>query len=75
MAKGYTVRACVRNATDHAKVAHLRAMNTIENCAGTLELFEADLTVSGSYDAAFNGATCVFHGDFILSLMTLYQTR
>jgi len=58
---GYDVRACVRNASDHEKVAHLRAMNTIEDCDGTLTLYEADLTVAGSYDESFKGATCVFH--------------
>ena len=36
----------MRNANDHEKVAHLRQMNNIG--AGTLELYEADLTVAGS---------------------------
>lgn len=43
---GYDVRACVRNASDHEKVAHLRQMNNLG--AGSLTLWEADLTVAGS---------------------------
>ena len=58
---GYDVRACVRNAQDHEKVAHLNQMNHIETATGTVTLFEADMTVPGAYDEAFAGATCVFH--------------
>ena len=58
---GYDVRACVRNAHDHEKVAHLNQMNHIETATGTVTLFEADMTVPGAYDKAFAGATCVFH--------------
>ena len=28
---------------------------------GSVELFEADMTVPGAYDEAFRGSTCVFH--------------
>ena len=56
---GYTVRACVRNANDAPKVSHLSLMNSTG--PGSVELFEADMTVAGAYDAAFAGATCVFH--------------
>jgi nucleoside-diphosphate-sugar epimerase len=36
-------------------------MNNIETCDGSVELYEADMTVPGAYDEAFAGATCVFH--------------
>lgn len=58
---GYAVRACVRNAHDAPKVSHLNQMNNIEGCDGSVELFEADMTVPGAYDEAFKGASCVFH--------------
>ena len=58
---GFQVRACVRNAKDAEKVGHLRQMNNIETCDGSVELYEADMTVPGAYDVAFAGATCVFH--------------
>ena len=58
---GYDVRACVRNARDHKKVAHLNQMNHIEGGDGSVTLYEADMTVQGAYDEAFSGATCVFH--------------
>jgi len=58
---GYDVCACVRNALDHEKVAHLNQMNHIEGCDGSVTLYEADMTVQGAYDEAFSDATCVFH--------------
>ena len=36
-------------------------MNNIETCTGSVELYEADMTIPGAYDEAFSGATCVFH--------------
>ena len=58
---GYDVRACVRNARDHEKVAHLNQMNHIEGGDGSVTLYEADMTVQGAYDEAFRDTTCVFH--------------
>ena len=52
---GYDVRACVRNAQDHEKVAHLRAMNTIEDCDGTLTADDCDDTSADSTTVAIDG--------------------
>ena len=53
--QGYTVRACVRDKSNPAKVDHLLALNDA-GLRGHVELFEADLFKQGSYDSAF--ATC-----------------
>jgi nucleoside-diphosphate-sugar epimerase len=64
---GYHVRACVRDKHNVEKTQHLVAMNTNmkdssgENLGGSLELFEADMMIEGSYDAAFDGCEAVFH--------------
>uniref|UniRef100_A0A7S3Z7T0 NAD-dependent epimerase/dehydratase domain-containing protein n=1 Tax=Lotharella globosa TaxID=91324 RepID=A0A7S3Z7T0_9EUKA len=55
----YTVRACVRDAENKEKTAHLNAM--AEKASGKLELFSADLFKAGSYDKAFDGADAVVH--------------
>jgi nucleoside-diphosphate-sugar epimerase len=60
---GYHVRACVRDKHNEAKTQHLVAMNdSSENTAGgSLELFQADMMIAGSYDEVFDGCEAVFH--------------
>ena len=58
--QGYQVRACVRDVSNSGKVDHLLAMHKQEQ-AGSLELYEADLQVTGSYDAAFKQCSAVIH--------------
>jgi nucleoside-diphosphate-sugar epimerase len=58
--QGYTVRACVRDASNADKVDHLTAMND-QGLRGTVELHEGDLFKPGSYDDAFNGCSAVIH--------------
>ena len=57
--RGYRVHTTVRSLGNEAKVAPLRAMG--EQFPGALELFEADLMVDGSFDAAMDGCRVVFH--------------
>ena len=56
---GYTVRACVRDATNLSNTAHLRAMDHLG--PGSVTLHTSDLTRPGAYDDAFAGCTGVFH--------------
>ena len=56
---GYTVRACVRDASRADRTQHLLAMNG--RGVGSIELAEADMMVDDSYDAVFQGCTAVFH--------------
>ena len=56
---GYDVRAIVRDASNDAKCAHLRALGARR--AGALTLWEGDLLAPGSFDAAFDGAAAVVH--------------
>ena len=56
---GKIVRACVRDASNEAKTAHLRAM--AKGCAGGITFFSCDLLEAGSFDAAFKGADAVVH--------------
>lgn len=56
---GYTVRACVRDATNLANTAHLNAMNATGG--GSVSLHTCDLTVPGAYDEVFDGCVGVFH--------------
>ncbi|KAK1604748.1 hypothetical protein QYE76_028421 [Lolium multiflorum] len=58
LARGYTVRATVRDPDDTEKTAHLRAM---DGAGGRLHLFRANLLEEGSFDAAVDGCHCVFH--------------
>ena len=51
---GYAVHACVRDAADEKKTGPLRAMANVE-------CFSCDLLSPGAYDAAFAGASAVFH--------------
>ena len=58
--QGYLVRACVRDKLKPEKVDHLLAMNN-SGLRGSVELFEADLHETGSYDEAFKGCCAVIH--------------
>jgi nucleoside-diphosphate-sugar epimerase len=60
LARGHEVRAVVRDAANAAKTAFLYAMQA-EHAAGRLTVWSADMTVEGALDAAFAGATAVFH--------------
>ncbi|MDD9947218.1 MAG: NAD-dependent epimerase/dehydratase family protein [Myxococcales bacterium] len=58
---GYTVHACVRDASRKDKTAHLLAMG--EQGPGTVRIFSADLLKAqqGAYDEAFQNCVAVFH--------------
>ena len=58
--QGYTVRACVRDASNSAKVDHLLKLNNAD-LRGSVVLHEADLFKPGSYNDAFAGASAVIH--------------
>ncbi len=57
---GYTVRACVRDLGNPAKVEHLSALND-NGLPGSVELHEGDIWKAGSYDEAFSGCSAVIH--------------
>ena len=56
---GYTVRACVRDATREDRTAHLRAIN--ETATGEVQLYTADMLNERDYDPIFDGCSAVFH--------------
>ncbi len=58
---GYTVRACVRDASRENKVSYLLAMNGQGN--GSVEVFSCDLFKAdeGEYDEVIAGCPVVFH--------------
>ncbi len=58
---GYTIRACVRDASREDKVSYLLAMNG--KGSGSLEVFSCDLFKAneGAYDDVFAGCVAVFH--------------
>ena len=58
--RGYQVRACVTDRRSADKTTHLLAMNTAGH-AGSVELFEANLLLDGSYDQPFAGCSAVLH--------------
>ena len=58
---GYNVRACVRDRSAPSKVDHLLAFNSDASLRGRVELWEADLSKPGSYDAPFAGCAAVIH--------------
>ncbi|MFS8027530.1 putative cinnamyl-alcohol dehydrogenase [Helianthus anomalus] len=58
LARGYTVHATVRSLDDPKKTEHLLALDGAKE---RLSLFEANLTVEGSFDSAVDGCVCVFH--------------
>ena len=57
--RGYRVRATVRDPSDAAKIAHLRAH--AEASGGELEFVAADLNQPGAFDAAVAGCPYVCH--------------
>ena len=59
LARGHTVRACVRNVDNAAKCGFLKALP--EFASGRLTLHSADMTQPHSYDAIFEGCAVVFH--------------
>lgn len=56
---GNTVNASVRSLKNQKKIGHLLEMQT--KWPGQLNLFEADLNVAGSFDAAIENCTVVYH--------------
>eukprot|EP00937_MAST-01D_sp_MAST-1D-sp2_P001868 g1868.t1 len=58
---GYTVRACVRDAANEAKTAHLRACASEAGAADRLSFHSADLLKDGTFDEAVAGADAVIH--------------
>ncbi|KQK04425.1 cinnamoyl-CoA reductase 1 [Brachypodium distachyon] len=58
LARGYTVRATVRDTDDPKKTLHLHALDGAKD---RLHLFKASLLEEGSFDAAIAGSECVFH--------------
>nr|CAB3466860.1 unnamed protein product [Digitaria exilis] len=58
LARGYTVRATVRNIADPKKTLHLRALDGAKD---RLQFFQASLLEEGSFDAAVDGCETVFH--------------
>lgn len=67
--RGHRVRACVRDPSDLAKVAFLRAMPGF--ASGRLTLHAADLDQPGCYDDVFRGC----HGVAHLSHLTTYDDQ
>jgi nucleoside-diphosphate-sugar epimerase len=59
LARGYRVRACVRDANDDTRVGFLKAMNAY--ASGRLTLRAADLDNPGCFDAIFAGCDGVAH--------------
>ncbi|XP_076940835.1 phenylacetaldehyde reductase-like [Bidens hawaiensis] len=56
--RGYTIHATVRSLNDPKKTEHLLALDGAKE---RLSLFEANLSVDGSFDAAVSGCVCLFH--------------
>ncbi|WOL18552.1 anthocyanidin reductase [Canna indica] len=54
--RGYAVNATVRDPDNTEKVGHLKQLQSL----GTLNLFRAELTEEGSFDAAVSGCVYVF---------------
>jgi len=57
--KGCIVHAAVRNPNDDNKVGHLKQMSA--ELPGEVRFYEADLLTEGSYTAAMEGCSVVFH--------------
>lgn len=57
--KGFAVRTTVRNKTDIDKYKHFLKM--AENSKGSLEIFESDLLINGSFSEAIKDCELVFH--------------
>ncbi|XP_042483022.1 phenylacetaldehyde reductase-like [Macadamia integrifolia] len=58
LAKGYTVKASVRDLSDPKKTEHLLALDGAKE---RLHLFKANLLEEGSFDSLVDGCTGVFH--------------
>ncbi|CAL5052329.1 unnamed protein product [Urochloa decumbens] len=58
LARGYTVRATVRDTADPKKTLHLSAFDGAKD---RLHFFKASLLEEGSFDAAVDGCETVFH--------------
>ena len=71
LARGWHVRACVRNLDDERKTGFLKAMP--EYATGQLTLHAADMSIAGVYDEIFSGCSCVFHPAEVM--MTFASTR
>ncbi|MEQ8404678.1 MAG: NAD-dependent epimerase/dehydratase family protein [Oceanicaulis sp.] len=56
---GYTVHAAVRSPDDEAKRSHLDAL--AGQTPGAIRYFKADLNEPGSFDAAAEGCSVIFH--------------
>ncbi|KAJ0682884.1 putative cinnamyl-alcohol dehydrogenase [Helianthus annuus] len=56
--RGYTVHATVQSLDDPKETQHLLAFDGAKE---RLSLFEANLTIEGSFDSAVSGCICVFH--------------
>eukprot|EP00041_Stephanoeca_diplocostata_P023445 m.577126 g.577126 ORF g.577126 m.577126 type:complete len:351 (-) comp22292_c0_seq19:1440-2492(-) len=65
LARGYTVRATVRDPTNAAKTEHLKKL--ADGASGTLELCKADLMTNGSFDSIFVGCDAVIHCAAVVS--------
>ena len=57
--EGFTVRATVRNKSNTEKNKYLLKLGN--ESKGSLELYEADLLMNGSFDKAMNGCELVLH--------------
>jgi nucleoside-diphosphate-sugar epimerase len=57
--KGYTVRACVRDASDETKTGFLRATSAFES--GKLTIHSCDMSIAGVFDAVFAECDAVIH--------------
>jgi len=71
--KGHTVRVSVRDKSKTEKYSHL--LNLEKDHTGTVELWEANLTVLNSFDAAAKGCDSIIHvaSPFTLSLKNPQQ--
>ncbi|XP_043691732.1 phenylacetaldehyde reductase-like [Telopea speciosissima] len=58
LARGYTVKASVRDPNDTKKTAHLLALDGAKE---RLHLFKANLMDEGSFDSLVDGCEGVFH--------------
>ncbi|KAJ6853078.1 cinnamoyl-CoA reductase 1-like [Iris pallida] len=58
LARGYSVKATVRDPADPKKTEHLRALGGADD---RLHLFKANLLEEGSFDAVVDGCDGVFH--------------
>jgi nucleoside-diphosphate-sugar epimerase len=65
LARGYRVRACVRDATDESRVGFLRALGAF--ASGRLTLHTADLDSPGCFDEVFRGCDGVAHVSHVSS--------